>query len=354
MSASKISDNITQYTFGGVNFYSVTAGESHVMIGCAPENYGKEFADAARGADAVILLTSKLEYAAGLNVLINCRPDVVVYASPAGLRNIKEIVNADVNGFVIKEGMRCPLIPELVFFVTPGISWVDTVTVSYNEILFSGELFSGNDTEQGFDGFYKETLAVNKGFVKTAAARLANKNIRLICPARGSVIVKSDVPSAMEKYILWSEQRIKENKKALVLYASRSGFTEFLARKAAARLEKEYEVSLVNAYEEQIREVSEKIDEADILLVGTHTINRNAPREIWNAVTGIDLINKREMEYLVFGSYAWAGDGIKLVDSALASMGMKRVSKPVEALFKPSADDVEKLFAAVDKFLNNK
>ena len=62
-------------------------------------------------------------------------PDVDVYATSAGLRNIKEIINRDINECLIKDNME---ISGIKFIIAPNLSWVDTVLAMYSGILFSG------------------------------------------------------------------------------------------------------------------------------------------------------------------------------------------------------------------------
>ena len=350
MSANKVNESITRYTYGNVNFYSVESGQGKVIVGCVPELYEEQYAEVAANADAVILLTSKPEYAAGLGVLIKNKPNIAVYASAAGLRNIKEIINCNINEHIIKDGAVCEPAPGLIFCVTPGVHWVDTVTAVYKGALFSGELFSGFGTDNGIEGFYERNLYVNRGFVRSAIEKLSSKSIELICPAYGNVIVPENISEVIAKYREFSVQRERKTKKAVVVYASLSGFTEILAEKAAEKLSERFDVRLLNAYDAKTGEITAEINSADVLLVGTHTINRNAPAEIWQAITGIDLVNRRGMEYIVFGSFGWAGDGIKLINSTLASMGLKRAAKPVEVLFRPTQQDIDNLYKAIDKF----
>ena len=91
-----------------------------------------------------------------------------------------------------------------------------------------------------------------------------------------------------------------------------------------------------------------------MLIIGTKTINRNAPQKVWDIVTSLDLVNKRSMPYFVFGSFGWAGDGIKLIDKTLQAMGMKQASKPVEVLFAPSDKDFEQMDKAITKLVSQK
>ena len=58
------------------------------------------------------------------------------------------------------------------------------------------------------------------------------------------------------------------------------------------------------------------------------------------------------MPYFVFGSFGWAGDGIKLVDKTLSALGLKQASKPVEVLFRPKAEDLEKLKKATERLIS--
>lgn len=350
MSANKINEGITQFTFNGVNCYLVENGNSRVMIGCVPEECGREYAEAAANADAVILLTSKPLYAAGLGVLIKNRPDIAVYASPAGLRNIKEILCCEINEHIIKDCSACAHNTSISFCITPGVHWVDTVMAVYNGVLFSGEMFSGVGTESETEGFYKSCLDVNRAFVRTAIEKLKDIDINIICPAYGEAVCGDKVSALINDYRQWSRERERAVNKATVVYASFSGFTKLLAEKAAERLSERYEVKLINAYVCPVDAIIREINDSDILLIGTHTVNRNAPIEIWQAITGIDLVNKRGMEYLVFGSFGWAGDGMKLINTALAAMGLKRAAKPVEVLFRPSCKDIDELYKAIDKF----
>ena len=125
---------------------------------------------------------------------------------------------------------------------------------------------------------------------------------------------------------------------------------EFISEK----LSKDNEIYLINSENENSELVSNIINISDMLIVGTRTINRNAPTKIWDVITRIDLVNKRGMPYFVFGSFGWAGDGIKLVDKTLSAMGLRQMLKPVEVLLKPSPNDFERLEKAIYKILEYK
>lgn len=335
MSAS----NIHIHTCKGHNFYEVKTNSKKYLIGGVPEDIKDIYINIAKDADGIILLTSKPEFCGGLDEVLLINPDIEVYASSAGLRNIKEIVNREINENLIKDSME---FDGLKFYITPNIHWVDTIMVKFRDTLFSGEMFSQSEN---MESYYRGNLAVNKCFVKSALVRLKGENFDTVCPAIGESVDKNTACEIYEKLT----EDTEHTPTAVVLYSSNYGFTESMAEFVAEKLLDKFSVYLINAMSADCDEAIEKINTCDFLAVGTNTVNRNASKEIWNIITGIDLVNKRGTPYFVFGSFGWAGDGIKLIDKTLSAMALRPVSKPVEVLFKPTEDDFKKLEKAVMK-----
>lgn len=334
-------NNIIAHSVGGYNFYTLNSGGKSFVIGGVPERHADEYIKTAAECDAVVLLTSKPEFTGGMEALLDIKPDIEVYGSPAALRNIKEIVNRTVKEQLIKDGMETC---GLRFHVTPGLDWVDTVMLVCGGALFSGQAFSS-----GIDGaeeYYKNRLAVNRGFVMSALNRLAFEDINVIYPACGEAQSSETMFAAYRK---WAAEPARDKPRAAVIYSSEYGYTKALAERAAAELGKAYETEVFDADSCDTALTADAINAADVFAVGTRTINRNAPRRIWDIITRIDTVNKRGMPYFVFGSFGWAGDGIKLVDKTLAAMGLRRVAKPVEVLFKPTDNDFKKIDKAVNE-----
>ena len=335
-------NNIRAYSAGGYNYFLADTGVKKYMIGCVPERYAAEYVKAAADIDAVVLITSDPEFSGGIEALIDSRPDIEIYGGSAALRNIKEIVNRSVNEHLIKDGMTEN---GLRFFITPGLHWVDSVMVLYNGVLFSGQLFSGGEAAEQY---YKDRLAVNRGFVTNALDRLENEDIHIIYPAYGGAASCDMIGKCRE----WTAADRKEKKRAAVIYSSRHGYTKALAIRAAERLGEAFDTALFDAESDDITKITAAIDAADMLAVGTRTEDRNAPKCIWSAICGIDLMNNRSRPYFVFGSFAWAGDGIKLIDSTLRAMGMKQLVKPVEVLLKPTEEDMKRIDKAVEMMIH--
>lgn len=346
LSANKICDNITQVCIEGYNIYKITADGKLFVIGGVPKQFSNEYIDAVKDADAIILLTSKPEFNGGLYGLLNLCPDIEIYASAAGLRNIKEIVNRNINEQLIKDRME---VCGIRFFVTPNLHWVDSVMAEFCGILFSGEAFSGYDgSETGLRSYYDRIISVNSGFVISAVNRLKTEGITAVCPSYGQICNNAD--EVFEKYLSWSQPK-QSAVKAAVLFSSESGFTYELVQRAVQKLSLQCEVSVIDADSSQVTDAVTALNEASIIMIGTRTINRNAPKSVWDVVTGLDLVNKRNTPYVVFGSFGWAADGIVLIDKTLSAMGMKRVVKPIDVLFKPAEKDFLRIDKAVEQLL---
>lgn len=351
LSANKINEKITVFKEDGYNFYSVVTQTGKYLIGGAPKGLEDIYINEANTATGIILLTSKPEFSDIPQAVFENRPDIKVFASSAGLRNLKEIFNHPFNEELIKDNMNTD---GISFFILPNLHWVDSVMAEYNGVLFCGEMFGGYDgSALGLKEWFDSRLSVNKPFILSALERLSQLNITTLCPSFGLVCPQGNecmeaLPiEVFNKYRQWSEVKEKERKSALIIYSSEYGFTKKLALFAQDKLKEQFEVSVINVKDADLQSVAIQMNEADVLLVGTNTINRNAPSEIWQCIIQLDLVNSRQKPYFVFGSFGWAGDGIKLIDKTLYNMGMKTASKPVEVLFNPNEDDFSKMEKAI-------
>lgn len=355
MSAGNFKNRVTAICCGEYSFYTVLTESKLFVAGGVPPQYADVFTEVACEADGVILLTSKPEFTGGLESLIKLKPEIEIYATAAGLRNAKEIVNREINEKLIKDGM---VVEEIKFLVTPNLQWVDTAMVLVDDALISGECFGGFDgSAAGLKGYFDARLKVNGKFVLNALKKLRKENISVIYPSfgmacpQGSVCVSGTPDEIFDRYEKWAAPKNHEELRAAVIYSSVSGFTAEMAEYVSEVLKGKAEVKLIDAEKTDSSVVNAAVDDADMLFIGTCTINRNAPKSIWQAVTSIDLVNKRTMPYHVFGSFGWAGDGIKLIDKTLSAMGMRSAGKPTEVLFKASDEDFGRLKKAVLRVL---
>lgn len=349
MSAIKI------HTTGGYNFYTITAEGKSFVIGGVPEKYSADYINIAASCDAAVLLTSKPEFTGGLGELLGIKPDIEIYGGSAALRNIKEILNREINEKLIKDNMS---LCGIRFMVMPNLHWVDTVMVICDGVLFSGEAFSGFDgSAVGLKNYFDDRIAVNKPYVRSAVERLMDENISAIYPAygmtcpQGSVCMSALPEEVFNKYLEWSMEAEHKTRTAALVYSSEYGYTKELAMRAEAKLKEYCDVTVYDVKTAAEADSIDGVNAADMLIIGTNTINRNAPQSLWRVITQIDLVNKKGMPYFVFGSFGWAGDGIRLIDRTLTAMGMRCAVKPVDVLFKPTEKDMERIDKAIERII---
>ncbi len=334
-------NNFSVHTVGNYSFYSVNSNGKKYIIGGVPQELKDSYIAEASDASAIVLLTSKPEFVGGVGEVVAKNPDIEVYATAAGLRNIKEIINLDINEHLIKDMTEDD---GLKFVITPNLSWVDTASVVFYDVVFSGELFSG--TPDTREEYYKNNLSVNRVFVKSAIERIKALDVAKVCPAMGSICDANELISLYEEL---TATIVNPKQLISIVYSSMYGFTKALAEYAVAKITDNFDVYITDADSADMS----VINKSDMLIIGTNTINRNSPQSVWDVITHLDLVNNRQMPYFVFGSFGWAGDGIKLVDKTLQAMGMRQVSKPVEVLFAPSDKDFIQMDKAISKLLNS-
>lgn len=352
MSANKI----CIHSDGGYNFYTLETPEKVFTIGGIPEKYSEAYIKTAASSDAVILLTAKPEFTGGFDKVLEINPYIEVYATAAGLRNIKQLVNHEVNERLIKDGMKeC----GLEFIITPNLSWVDSCMAVCEGMLFSGEVFSGFDgSAVSLRNEFEKRLSRNKSFALVAVECIEKRDITAIYPSYGMTMPQGTVCTSAEPqevfaiYRKWCTVKKTEKTTAAIVYTSEYGYTQSLAQRLERRICGSVDVTLLDVNDADCDEACDLMNSSDMIIIGTDTINRSAPQKIWDAVTGIDLVNKKGTPYFVFGSYGWSGDGTKLIDKILGIMGLRRIAKPVEVILKPAADDFEKIDKAADKIIS--
>ncbi len=163
----------------------------------------------------------------------------------------------------------------------------------------------------------------------------------MICPSHGPVLTET-IADRIAQYEAWSTPAEKEGKKAVVLYASAYGYTARLAAAAYRALssQAEYSVTLADLVKTPADEVAALIASADLLLVGSCTINRDAPGVIWNTLSHIDAVNTKGKAAGVFGSYGWSGEACEMIRTRLSQLKYTVLEDSFRVTFRPTDEDL--------------
>jgi flavodoxin I len=132
-------------------------------------------------------------------------------------------------------------------------------------------------------------------------------------------------------------------RKVLVIYYSRSGNTEKMAKAVAEGAKSNQNIAVDLSYHIE----PEELANYDAILVGTPTFHNQMPIDFKNlfeeaSTKKIDLKNKIGS---AFGSYGWSGEATQAVIEILKKFEMQVIEPPIRAKYNP---DQKTLDACID------
>lgn len=324
----------------GDNSY-IISGEKTAVVECMKHENAAYHIKAVEAAldggepDYIILDHVSPDNAGSAEALMQRYGGARIIASAAGIKNLSEMLNRDFDYILAKDDMTLELGgASLIFKILPNLPWTDSMVAYCPEerALFCGSIFNSDS------GYFKNVISPYRDYAKNAADRLRELDILKIFPAYGGEI--TDISGVLDEYSEPEERKLS----AAVFYASHYGYTREMAEAVAAEIEGcGMSTRLFDVCGTDLAELKDAIDSCTGFAVGTDTVNRNAPEDIWRLITAIDMVNGRGKPCMIFGSCGWSGEGVYLIERFLKSIGMKLFKKPLLVKFRMSGDEREKL-----------
>ncbi len=306
--------------------------------------------------DYLVVNHAEPDHSGAIAELLKVFPDMEIVATPGGLKNLEQITNRpDFKRRPAKEPLDLGGV-TLQFEAAPMLHWPDTMFTSCPEekVLFTCDFLGAHyaeaavtDTEvkypdrymHGFTGYYQAIFGPFKPFVLAGLAKVEAFAPAMVCPSHGPVLTET-LPKVMELYRTWSQPQPK-GRKAAVAYVSAYGCTRTLAEEIAKVLtEGGAEVDLFDLLDRPCPAAAEAVMSADLVFVGTPTINRDALKPVWDLMTSLDAVNTKGKPVGIFGSYGWSGEGVPMISARAKSLNMKVLGE-VRAVFVPSEADLQ-------------
>ncbi|MDR2350558.1 MAG: FprA family A-type flavoprotein [Deltaproteobacteria bacterium] len=279
-----------------------------------------------------------------------------VYASALGVKNL--------NGQFKGEGLNLKTVEKemkigkntLRFLETRMIHWPDSMFTFMPEtgILFSQDGFGLHlASVERFDDEVPETLleklAINyfanilTPYVPQIAKLLETatdliKDTKIICPDHG-VLWRKDPGGIVSLYSRWVTQKPK--KKAVVAFDTMWHSTEYMARELTDRLGSlGVDAVYLNLKHNHRSEVATEAYDAAALLVGSPTINNQMFPSVADLLCYLKSLKMKNKIGAAFGSHGWSGEGAKLVQAELKTMGYNLPVGEVRVQWVPHEDDL--------------
>ena len=97
-----------------------------------------------------------------------------------------------------------------------------------------------------------------------------------------------------------------------------------------------YHINSLNA-----SELRNLMEEADALLFGIPTFNRDIAKPMWEVLAYLSTVTLKTNLAGIFGSYGWSGEACKMAEDRLKSLGFKLVGETVRTMFSPTPEVFE-------------
>lgn len=289
-----------------------------------------------------------------MQVIDKVKPEKV-FASPMGVKTLKEIFHGDSNIVAVKDGETLSLgNMDLKFMETRMIHWPDSM-FSFLEkegVLFCQDAFGMHlaTFERFCDElpldmiryeaatYYANIVLPYSPVVLKALEKVAKTGwpIKIFAPDHGP-LWRKDLGLILDWYKIWAQQ--KPVNKAVVVYATMWHSTEMMARAIAESLAQAgVKVKILSMNETHRSEVIFELLEAGALVVGSPTLNNNILPQMADVMTYIKGLKPANLVGAVFGSYGWSGESMKDLEAILNSMKVEIVAETVSTKHVPGPD----------------
>lgn len=225
------------------------------------------------------------------------------------------------------------------FLTTPYLHWPETMSsyVEEDKLLFSGDVFGSHyydkrlfddlvgDFFYSFKYYYDHIMRPFKSYVLNAIKLYDNLEIDIIATLHGPIL-RNKPQKYIEYYRKWSQEDYKVvahgNKILSIFYLTSYKNTKNMAE-AISEGAQRVEGVITNVYDLAFIEEENMInilEESDGLLIGSPTINADAPKPVWDLLSCMIFLEKRGKIGGAFGSYGWSGEAVDMIMHRLKSL----------------------------------
>jgi flavorubredoxin len=306
--------------------------------------------------DLVVVNHTEPDHSGALLELLKQRPELPVYCTRAAQNFLGQLINGPFNAQVVSDGQELDLGGRtLRFLLAPYLHWPDTMFTYLVEdgVLFSCDAFGSHycasqlfddeipDFSKDFHFYFDCIMRPFKDKVREAVAKVDQLELQMICPSHGP-IHRRDPKGVVDSYRRWSAPPpAKAKPRALLLTLSAHGNTRNMATAISNELGRlDFHVTELRVCEMRDSDLRDELELADLVLVGTPTINRDAPPQVWHALSLFSLVTPKAKIAAVFGSFGWSGEAIKMVEERLQGLRFKLPVPSLSVRFTPTEENL--------------
>lgn len=361
----RVFDVVMETKFGtSYNAYLASNGGTTVLIDSVHEDFFDEyFFNVSCLTDIseikyVIMNHTELDHSGSLKRLLELNPKITVVCSAAAQKYLKQMLNREFDCKVVKHNDVLEVGSfTFRFLSTPLLHWPDSMMTYFeaDNVLFTCDFLGCHFCEPTmleenvhykeqylieFQNYYNGIFGPFKKHVLTAIDKIKDLNLEYICPSHGPILSES-IKERISDYFNFSQVKNFDKKKIVIVYASAYGCTKEIAYTIfeELKLNGSCSVEIYDVVKDDLNLIKQCMDESDVLILGSCTINKSIPKAMWDVISSIDAINSRGKVCGVFGSYGWSGEAIGIIASILKNLGLKLNDDPIKFNFRMSNED---------------
>ncbi len=343
------------------NSYLVRGKEKIAIIDTVKGKFAEDFLGKVKqlvdpaAVDYIVVNHTEPDHSGALALLLEHCPQATVVCTQAAANFLGNLIHVPIKTHVVKDGEVLDLGGRhLRFIIAPFLHWPDTMLTLLEElnILFSCDAFGAHYCSSGFfdDEMFDVTSEMEfyfdclirpfKDKVLSAIDKIHKVKIDMICPSHGPVL-RGNPMRAIALYEHWSRP-LTDGKKVVIFYISPHGNTgrmsEAVAEGAALPGIEVIRRHINSLTDNEIRDLME---DADALLFGIPTINRDIPKPMWNVLALLSTVKLNTAIAGVFGSFGWSGEACRMAEERLKGLNFKFPAAFVRAPFTPRPEALD-------------
>lgn len=319
----------------------------------------KEIIDPSK-IDYVVSNHVEIDHSGSLPEIMKIATNAQVITSEKGKEGLSKYHNGNWNFRTVKTGDELKLGKKTLFFITaPMLHWPDSMATYLKEdkILLSNDLFGQHlassfrfDEPNECDVVMEEAAKYYANIFMPFGALILKKieeiqklgiEITMIAPSHG--VIWKNPEKIIDAYQNWAKGVSKQ--KVLIIYDTMWNSTEVMAGEILRGIaDSGVKVSLFHLRKNETSEIVKEILEARAVLLGTPTLNNDLFPTVAGFLAYLMGLKPMKKLWATFGSYGWAGGGVKVVNEKLKASGYE-VVESLEVNFRPDESELAKCYA---------
>ena len=309
--------------------------------------------------DYFIINHTEPDHSGSLAFMLQHCPKATVVCTQAAKTFLGNLIHTPFNCHVVKDGETLDLGGKhFRFILAPFLHWPDTMFALLEEegVLFTCDAFGAHycgggifndqlpDYTKDMQFYFDCIMRPFKDRALAAIDKIRGERIEVICPSHGPVL-RSDPWKYVDYYANWCAPK-EGGKKIVVFFLSPHGNTEKMAE-AVAQGAGLPGVEVISKHINHLSadEIRDLMEEADALIFGTPTINRDIPKPMWDVLAYLSSVKLKTNIGAAFGSYGWSGEACKMVEERLKGLNFKLPAPFVRTPFTPRPEILEQCVA---------